>query len=253
MLTVRELADQAKVKLLQFVRFFIIKLPMGRRDAIMGNYIDHLRYKAHKDLTGRQVEVLTAAFAQINSNMPILRDYYAMERHKIGRDGKCMVKRLTGENKLKIRIKEGMKPIARVIPVVTLNTNRITINAGYLQACFNSWHEAASSEEKDCALCELAGTIVHEASHTCLGNEKYAYLVEYYYRWRYRSDNGYTCPMCSASTEPPSWYPQDYKNKDEILRHVTWCGFKFVEIPLPANAPVAPIGTPKIGNWYLDC
>jgi len=219
----------------------------------MSKYIEHLRYKAHKDLTDHQISILTEAFSQINNNFNIVRDYYSMSKHKAGRDGKCISKRLKGENKLKIRVKKGMNPIARVVPVITLNTNRITINFDYLTACYNSWHEAKTSEEKNCAVCELAGTIVHEASHTCLGNEKYAYLVEYFYRWRYRKDNGYSCPMCSAASEPPSWYPQDYKNKEKILQHVRWCGFKFVEMKLPDGAPTPPIGMPKIGNYYLDC
>ena len=142
---------------------------------------------------------LTMAFAQINNHIEILRAYHSMERHSVGRDGKCLRKRLNGDNKLEIKAREGLwdkGAPASTLPIVALNTNRVLIDSGFLYAVYNSWNKAATTEEKDCVISELAGVIIHEASHTCLGIEKYAYLIEYYYKWRFRHDYHATCPMC---------------------------------------------------------
>jgi len=224
----------------------------------MGKYNKHYRFKSHRNLTQNQVLILKKAFEQINDNLDLVKDYYTMPKHQIGRDGKCISKKLKGDTKLKIRAKKGLREgksssLATVTQFVPTIVNRITFDWNYLSACYNSWHTANTDEEKTCAISELAGTIIHEASHTCLSIEKYAYLISYYYRWRLKSDNGYICPMCSAVSQPPSWYPQDYKNKNKVLQHVKWCGLKFVEMKLPAGTPTPPIGMPKIGNYYLDC
>jgi len=225
----------------------------------MGKYNEHYRFKSHRNLTQNQVLILKKAFEQINDNLDLVKDYYTMPKHQIGRDGKCISKKLKGDTKLKTRAKKGLREKTGSLAAVTQFTptivNRITFDWDFLNACYNSWHVATTKEEKDCAISELAATIIHEASHTCLSNEKYAYLVGHYYRWRFRQDNGYTCPMCIASTMPPSWYPQDYKDKDAVIKHVRWCGIRFEEFTYPEGAidPASIVSGVGMGFWYLSC
>lgn len=217
-------------------------------------YTTYGRFKGHNDLRDNHVEVLEEAFIQINDNLEFVEDYYKLSGHKKRRDGKCIIKRLTGKNKLKIKAKD-IKGYALVIPIITLNTNRITFNKNYLSACYNSWKDADGVDgNKPCAIAELAGVIIHESAHTCLGTEKYAYLVDYYYRYRFRLEHGHSSSTCAAADEPPSWLPQDYKNKAAVKNVTGSCGFRFVEdtgIPTP-NIPGINVNV-KIGHYYLSC
>ena len=200
-------------------------------------YTKRKYFKAHDDLTKLQCDMLDEAFAQINRNIEMVEDFYDLPGQKNSRDGKCITKRLNGTNMLEIRSKDTDNYVARVVPVVSLNTNRITFALHYLRGCRHTWAEAdTGGGDKACALAELAGTIIHEAAHTCLGNEKYGYLISHYYRWRFRKDKGYKVCNCSAVKKPKSWCAQDYKNKEEVQDAVVYCGTK------------------KVGSkWYLDC
>ncbi|NBC18245.1 MAG: hypothetical protein GVY18_13120 [Bacteroidetes bacterium] len=217
----------------------------------MSNYITHEFFKAHRDLSDNQVTILDKAFDQINRNLNIIEDFFELDGQKRSRDGNCLIKRFTGENRLEIRTKDELPgAFARVVPVVSLNTNRVTFYEQYLNACYNSWAKASDGTgdgDKVCPVSELAGTLVHEAAHTCLGNEKYGYLISYWYRYQFRLRNGYTCRLCSASAAPSSWLPQDYKNKEGVQDETPYLGIHGEEIATPPGLPPGM----KLKKYYL--
>ncbi len=221
----------------------------------MSNYITHKYFKAHRDLSDNQVEILEKAFAQINRNLDLVEDYLELEGQRRSRDGNCLIKRATGENRLEIRTKDELpNAFARVVPVISLNTNRITFYEQYLNACYNSWEKAPAGKAegaKGCPVSELAGTLLHEATHTCLGNEKYAYLLSYWYRYHFRKRKGYACRLCRANDALRFWLPQDYKNKDEVITVTPYCSIRGVDVKLKSNVLLPPT-MGKMKKYYLS-
>lgn len=206
----------------------------------MSNYLMYEHFKGHRDLSDNQVSILKKAFTQINQNIDIVEDYFRLDGHRRARDGQCLIGRLNGENRLRIRTKDQLPgAYARVVPIVTLNTNRVTFYAQYLNACYNSWERATPTGNGDrvCPIAELAGTLIHEAAHTCLGNEKYGYLVSYWYRHQFRQRKDHTVRSCSAVNAPSSWLPQEYRNKDAVQAETPYLGLTSEEIDLPNQPP----------------
>ena len=209
----------------------------------MGKFHTYTYFKAHIDIDEKYVGIIKKAYEQINDHMECVTNYYDIKGHKKRRDGVSITKKLTGKKKIEYKIKTTDDYYARTI------FDNVTFANSYLSAAYNSYHEELDPDKKESYLAEFAATIIHEAAHTAMGNEKYAYLIDYYYRHELGKKLGWSGDTYVASDVPRSWLPQDYKNEKDVKSEVTYLGPKFQEMATPPGLTL-PFNL-KYGKYYL--
>jgi hypothetical protein len=124
------------------------------------------------------------------------------------------------------------------LPFVWINRHRTA-------AANNSYDEASCGDgdgECACIVSELAGTILHELSHTCGASEGYAHLLSQFYRYYFATRYGYDHANCCAYQQgnPSSWSEFDYTyatgDADDVLNAVCYAQHTFTG-----------------GRWIMSC
>ena len=209
----------------------------------MGKFHTYTYFKSHIDIDEKYVGLIKKAYIQINDNMECVTNYFDIKGQKKRRDGVSLTKKLSGKKKIEYKVKNTDKYFARTI------FDNVTFATRYLQAAYNSYHEEVDTDMKESYLAEFAATIIHEAAHAALGNEKYAYLIDHYYRYEMGRKKGWTGNAYVASEKPKSWLPQDYKNEKDVKTEVDYLKPKFQELELPEGLMLPP-GI-NYGKYYL--
>ena len=127
-------------------------------------YIRRKYYKAHVDLSDAQIEVLDAAFSHLNQNLHLIQDFHGLPEPISPSALEHIIQRLNGENMMEIRTQDTKDTEIRVVPLASLNINRITLGSHYLKICWQSWAQKKEGVGNHSILIELAGTLIHEAA-----------------------------------------------------------------------------------------
>lgn len=195
------------------------------------SWVLHTYFYADSSFTSHQLAIVERAFNQINSNISLVTD--GASAVGIG-SGSKLVKHLDGTKPPKIHIQNTTSWFGDTVP----GMNKIKLAKRYVNAAYNSYHSVVSTGrgDKACYTAYLASTIVHEASHIVFGNEKHAYLLQYYYLHGFQTTHGYTASSCCFGATPTDWDGSAWSSASEVKSSL-----KFPAIGYSS------------GEWFLTC
>ncbi len=177
-------------------------------------------YYAHEDWSEDQLSIIDRAFKQINEHLDIVSDYY--DQDGVAKSGACHINLLSGGSftaghlHLKPWSGEGCEGKPHDIFYGCTSGLYIKLNEGYVTAAFDAFSAADRGHdtgESACLAADLAATIVHESTHSCLGNEKISMLTNQFYFVRFAAQHGWSHANCCGE-ELDSWDPADWSLSD---------------------------------------
>ncbi len=177
-------------------------------------------YYAHEDWSEDQLSIIDRAFKQINENLDIVSDYY--DQDGVAKSGACHTNLLSGGSwtagHLHLKPWDGVHcwPEPGTGFIGCTSGLYMKLNENYIQnglEAFASADRGHDTGESACLAADIAATIVHESTHSCLGNEKIAQLTNQFYFVRFAANHGWSHENCCGE-ELASWDPSDWTLSD---------------------------------------